>query len=404
MKSKMRRLLLAIAVLGSCSVFAKELADGVPCIDFAGQGIPVKRLNGMCNTIPMKGNVKPARTNLLTQQIRALEIPETRFHDVVADNAGIQLVDVSRIFPLFRADENDPLNYDFRPTDLYLARARELGGELEFRFGEQIEHQAEQFQVRPPADIGKWARICVNIARHYNDGWANGFRWNIRYWEIWNEPDLDADGKWKTNPRTWGGSQESFYEFYATVATHLKKRFPQLKIGGPGFASSPDTADDWGGKFLRAMKGRDVPIDFFSWHRYVTDPEAAVHCARTWRRILDTCGYPETESILDEWNYVEGWADDYQRSVDRMHGLKGAVFTASVMAACQNAPVAPVAVTFSVRPFAVNWTESPTTTALARVVKPQMTVSPAPTFTLSAISKQPGLNRAWRFHSFRTGA
>ena len=56
---------------------------------------------------------------------------------------------------LFHADENDPRNYNFRPTDLYLARARELGGELEFRFGEQIEHQGENGKVTftTPADI-----------------------------------------------------------------------------------------------------------------------------------------------------------------------------------------------------------------------------------------------------------
>lgn len=25
---------------------------------------------------------------------------------------------------------------------------------------------------------------------HYNDGWADGFSYNITYWEVWKEPDL----------------------------------------------------------------------------------------------------------------------------------------------------------------------------------------------------------------------
>jgi len=41
----------------------------------------------------------------------------------------------------------------------------------------------------PPKDFNKWARICVNIIRHYNDGWAGGYHWGIKYWEVWNEPD-----------------------------------------------------------------------------------------------------------------------------------------------------------------------------------------------------------------------
>ena len=69
---------LAAAVLGTLPVLAGGPAD-IPCIDFSGQGVPVKRLNGMCNTIPMMYNLFPARTNLMTQQIRAL-----RFGDVAA--------------------------------------------------------------------------------------------------------------------------------------------------------------------------------------------------------------------------------------------------------------------------------------------------------------------------------
>ena len=42
----------------------------------------------------------------------------------------------------------------------------------------------------PPRDPARWAAVCAGIVRHYNEGWAGGFRHDIRYWEIWNEPDL----------------------------------------------------------------------------------------------------------------------------------------------------------------------------------------------------------------------
>ena len=33
--------------------------------------------------------------------------------------------------------------------------------------------------------------VCKHIVMHYNDGWNDGYHYNIAYWEIWNEPDLE---------------------------------------------------------------------------------------------------------------------------------------------------------------------------------------------------------------------
>ena len=44
----------------------------------------------------------------------------------------------------------------------------------------------------PPKDFEKWAHVCLNIVKHYNGGWDNGFHDQIKYWEIWNEPDGSA--------------------------------------------------------------------------------------------------------------------------------------------------------------------------------------------------------------------
>ncbi|MBI4578450.1 MAG: hypothetical protein HY718_02035 [Planctomycetes bacterium] len=50
-------------------------------------------------------------------------------------------------------------------------------------------------------DFAKWAKICVNIIRHYNEGWADGFHYNIRYWEIWNEPNVG--NSMRSGTRRW---------------------------------------------------------------------------------------------------------------------------------------------------------------------------------------------------------
>ena len=127
-----------------------------------------------------------------------------------------------------------------------------------FRLGQTIEHQIKKHGTLPPKDFHKWAEICEHIIRHYNEGWADGYNLNIKYREIWNEPDLDLDDS--QNKRTWGGTKAEFFDMYEIAAKHLKEHFPNLKIGGPALAHRMDWASD----FLKEMKKRNVPIDFFS--------------------------------------------------------------------------------------------------------------------------------------------
>ena len=61
-------------------------------------------------------------------------------------------------------------------------------------------------------DFRKWTEICAGIVRHYNCGWANGFKFGIKYWEIWNEPE---------NPPMWDGTRQEFFELYRTASLRL---------------------------------------------------------------------------------------------------------------------------------------------------------------------------------------
>ena len=172
------------------------------------------------------------------------------------------------------------------------------------------------------------------MIRHYNEGWADGFKWNIRHWEIWNE----ASNNSPKNPTCWGGTEAQFHDFYEIVARHLKKRFPDLMIGGPATTGW----EAWSERFLIEMGKRKVPMDFFSWHSYQTTPEAVVKRALNMRRYMDENGYRNAKSYMTEWNYVRDWNHEWAYSLSVESGsrcLKGAAYTASVISACQNAPV-----------------------------------------------------------------
>jgi len=291
----------------------------------------IKPMNAV-NNGPKAAASSQTKSNMTAWQ--KAKIPYSRNHDASISGYGsAHIVDVHQIFPDFSKDPYDPKSYDFTLTDIYHKNILKGGTKIFYRLGSRIEHSIVKYGTKKPADFKKWAIICEHIIRHYTEGWANGYKWDIRYWEIWNEPDLSSG---KANKKTWGGTDEEFFEMYRLTAFHLKKNFPQLKIGGPALCGNLE----WARSFLKAMTaGERVPIDFFSWHIYTAHPSAVVATARQDRRLLDEFGYNNTESILNEWNYVRNWTSAFVYSIETIIGIKGAAFSAAVMNLSQNAPV-----------------------------------------------------------------
>lgn len=266
---------------------------------------------------------------------KAARIPYSRNHDsaVCGIYGGPYSHDITCIFPNFDADPYDPDSYDFACTDESILVCLDAGTKTFFRLGQTIEHQIKKHGTFPPKDFKKWAVICEHIIRHYNEGWADGYELDLPYWEIWNEPDLDPDES--TNKRTWGGTKKQFFDLYEITAKHLKACFPHLKIGGPAIACN----EEWAEAFLCEMQKRNVPMDFFSWHIYCTEPMDMTAKAERIKALTVKYGYEKAESILNEWNYVRGWEEDYLYSIKAIHGVKGAAFTMACISEAQQAPI-----------------------------------------------------------------
>ena len=273
------------------------------------------------------------RSNI--DDFRDAGIPYARTHDAsFCPLYGAEhTVDVYYVFPNFDADPTDPANYDFVCTDEYLKGMQLADVKCFYRLGHRIEHEIKKYGTMPPKDFQKWAVICEHIIRHYNEGWADGYRMDIEYWEIWNEPDLHWNEAPEKRP-TWGGTKEQFFELYHVAATHLKKCFPHLKIGGPALAGNWE----WAEEFLAQLK---APLDFFSWHCYGHTVEKYLQKAKIADALLKKYGFENTESILNEWNYVLGWRGDdivYSYRIIQGH-IKGAAFVSAVMLASQNSSI-----------------------------------------------------------------
>jgi len=293
----------------------------------------IKPVHGV-NNGPMKARADQCRGNF--EAYRDARIPSARTHDAVFSQTygGAHTIDISSVFPDFNADVDDPKSYDFFYTDFTLDNIRAAGTEVYYRLGQSIEHGGKKYHVAPPKDALKWAKVCEHLIRHCNEGWADGQCRGIRHWEIWNE----ADNNTPDNPTCWGGTDEEFFAFYATVAKYLKGRFPDLAIGGPAVGWN----EDWAKRFVAYAAAHEVPLDFFSWHGYDTEPrKVAAHAARM-RALLDTHGYRATESHLTEWNYVRDWSGGWVYSLRTESGDRqeqGAAYVAAVFTELQNSSV-----------------------------------------------------------------
>lgn len=300
-------------------------------VDFSQKRGKVKPMHAVNNGPAYKFYPDQRITNI--DAYKDAGIPFARTHDASFYDVygGEYTVDIHALFPDFDRDPYDGESYDFRLTDEYLKVIYMGGAKPFYRLGSKIEHWPKKYGTLPPKDFKKWAAVCEQVIRHYTEGWADGFHFDIEYWEIWNEPDLDADDS--PHKRCWGGTKKEFFEFYDIAARHLKGCFPHLKIGGPAIAG--DT--DWMEEFLAQLS---APLDFFSWHRYADDPLKLVQGAYKIREILDKYGYSHVESILNEWNYVKSFdGDGWIYSLKAEKSMRGAAFFAAVMCACQTAPV-----------------------------------------------------------------
>ncbi|MBR2432546.1 MAG: hypothetical protein IKB23_06475, partial [Clostridia bacterium] len=124
----------------------------------------------------------------------------------------------------------------------------------------------------------------------------------------------------------------------------LKKRFPNIKIGGyaaisfKGNYMTPEEHKenpraqyylDFFHGFMKYIKAHGSPMDFFSWHCY-DQTEMLLNIAKWVREQLISYGYGDIESHLNEWNPPS------RRERDKaVHGAD----IAAVMLGCQNLPV-----------------------------------------------------------------
>jgi xylan 1,4-beta-xylosidase len=311
-----------------CPLYASEAAIQTLSVDASQVTGKIKRVNDVDNgPLCQRGIVD------LSPYYKELGIRNVRLHDVpwTYDN----VLDINYVFPDWNADPERPESYDFTQSDYYLKTITDLGINIIFRLGYSAEYKTAVRHNTPPPSFEKWAEIAAHIVRHYNDGWDNGQRADIKYWEIWNEPDGHGLVFWAASP-------ESLYQLYEITTRKLKDLDPSLKLGGPAIAGSIPFLEG----FLKYEHQHHVPVDFVSWHIYTQNPHEVAQRAREVHELMAKYDFLGAQSVVDEWNYgPTQWNKLFKDPAasrtyfDSSQNSFGAAFDATVMTDLQDAPV-----------------------------------------------------------------
>jgi len=269
-------------------------AGPIASADFGRVVGKFKRLHGVNIIMPMEFEHDTAHcADLGKIGFDTVRVHDLRGQDSCAGMAG----DYQNIFPNYHADPKNPANYNFAPTDTFMRMVRDSSPGTNFVFGlaPTIENEAPnptKYWVVDPGDHDRFADLCIGIIKHYDKGWAKGFKYGIRYYEIWNEPNSIS---------LWDKSYEEFCRFYAHAAKRIKAGCPWIKIGGPAL-TKPDI--HLVKLLVKICREENAPLDFFSWHRYADNIEDFIEPVKEVRKILDENGFTHTELHLNEWRLM----------------------------------------------------------------------------------------------------
>ena len=321
-------------------------------VDFTKPTGSVKPLDGIVNS-PMPFVVWKPYLRELTE-IKELGTPFVRLHDTGGAYGRNTFVDIPNVFRDFDADEDDPANYDFAFTDAYLKALVEAGATPYYRIGVTIENywHTKAYRIYPPKDFSKYARICEHVVRHYTKGWANGFKWDMPYWEFWCEPE---------NKMLWLGTRQQFYELYAAVAKEVKAHHPDIKFGGYGACrwetfenldvNSDSCRENWLGwfeDFCDYVNAEKAPFDFFSWHLYSPKPNDYLRHSSEVQGLLEKHRLGNVEQHVTEYNFGGKYGHETSK------GPTGAVYTVSCLCNFQKTPVK-LATLYAASPSCIGW-------------------------------------------------
>lgn len=146
--------------------------------------------------------------------------------------------------------------------------------------------------INTPLNWDEWAFVVQKTIEHYSG--TSGKNIANVYYEIWNEPDHEQFGGWKT----YGDKNYlTLYKFAASGAAQATNTHP-FKLGGP---STTALYRDW----IKQLLSTGARVDFLSWHSYDKRPSKVADELVEIKEWLSAFPqYAHTELVVSEFGFT----------------------------------------------------------------------------------------------------
>jgi xylan 1,4-beta-xylosidase len=231
----------------------------------------------------------------------------------------VRLDHVFDYYDVVQRDRRGRLTFDFSKLDRALDAVLASGAQPFLSLGlTPAVLSPTGSETMPPTDLKEWRELVMATVRHVNV--ERGLK--VRYWEVWNEPNL---------PSFWKGSFQDYTRLYQATAAAIVAVDPTVKVGGPATAGH----EGWVPSLIDFAAATGTRLDFVSWHNYHVRPVMLANQVTLIRRYLER--YPafrDTELIVSEWNLHSDFGERANFVSDSHHT---AAFAAAALQALTDA-------------------------------------------------------------------
>ena len=219
------------------------------------------------------------------------------------------------IFPDEFAPIDEPASYQFQRIDRYMQAIINAGAtplwQATYDIGSSDSLSEDGLQLgRLPSDPQRWAAAIRQTLLHFNDGWAEGHRWQVRYVEFINQP-FELGGCQSDE----GGIAECwqmFKTFASAVNDYNAQTGRNVKIIGPGITLSAN-AEELESQLATLAMLLDVlepdELDYLSFQSVGRTPLERQAVAQEVRSFLD--GYAD-----GSFSHAGLWASQWRSTAD----------------------------------------------------------------------------------------
>ncbi|OFY50847.1 MAG: hypothetical protein A2X22_01435 [Bacteroidetes bacterium GWF2_49_14] len=265
----------------------------------------------------------------LTSRYRDIGVTTIRNNDYFDDRLDMERMFFSGsypinqftpVYPKWDGSPDDPGNYHFTESDAQFQNWVDGGFVPFFRLGGENSHIPRQHDYKGPrsTEEANWIQAGLKVVDRYNTfgGKTNTLQ---NYLDIWTEYPQHS---------FWDRDSLAFNNFWCSTFDALKKSYPSLKIGGPGFNTSVSThlgnstsgnVKIWIELFLKELKTRNLKPDWIGFHVFSNSIEDFYNASVAFRKLLmaeapfnsyssvwgsgNNSFFKDTELICDAWGF-----------------------------------------------------------------------------------------------------